>query len=98
MRMTDGNCSPLLWRVAQRKRKLLANGCRIGRIIEKRNVAVGGGYPHLARGVVSHGGGGRAAIHEEEVVLVEYRHEGGHEMEIGGGFGALVVVGADGVG
>ena len=96
--MADGDGLALFLGFAQGELQLLANRRDLLDIIQKRNITVGAGNAGVLRGVIGEGGGGGAAVNEEQITLAQNGHEIGHQRAIGGGQGTLMVVDTDGVG
>ena len=92
--MADRDGVVFLSRLAQRDPELAGDRANLSNIVEKRNVAGGGGNAGAARGVERDGCGCCAAVDVEKFVLAQDGHEFVHERGVGGGFGALVIVDA----
>ena len=95
VRMANGDCLAFLASIFGGELQLAANGTEFRNIIEKRDVAEGAGNTSGLGGIVSDGGGDRAAVDKEEIVIVENGHELGHEASVGSGEGALMVIDTD---
>ena len=82
--MADGDGLALFLCFAQGELQLLANRRDLLYIIQKRNITVGAGHAGVLRGVIGEGGGGGAAVNEEQIMLAQNGHEIGHQRAIGG--------------
>lgn len=94
VRMADRNGLIFFARFAQCKAKLAADGADFRNIIEKRNIARRSGDTGAARGIERDGCGGGATVDVKELVIAEHGHEFVHQLDVGGGFRALVIVDA----
>jgi len=94
--MADGDGGAVAFGVAGGKFELLQNRHGSLDVIEE-NFARGGADSGALGGVESDSGGGGAAVDEEKIAAVKRVHEFGHELRIGGGERAFVIVDADGV-
>ena len=97
VRVADGDGFPFFLGVFEGKRQLVADGAHIANVVKERHVAGSGVDAVGARGVEGDGGGGGAAVDEEEIAAAEQRHQFIHELGVGSGERALMIVDAGGV-
>ena len=98
MWMANGYGLALLTRVLGGNFQLMAHGGNFLNIVEERHVAEGAGHTGVLRRVVGEGCGSGAAVDEEELVIAKDGHEFGHQLRIGCGERALMIVDAGGKG
>src|SRR5438270_9476037 len=96
--MADGYGFSLFPRATQSQSELLTNRAHFLDVIEKRNIAKRRRHPRTLRRFVSDGGRCRATVNVKEMIVAEHRHQLAHQVGIGSGFRALMVVDADGPG
>ena len=97
MGMANGYGLPFLVRIFGGDFELMADGGDFLDIIEERNVAKGAGHTGVLGRVERHGGSGGAAVDEEELVIAEHGHEFGHQVGVGSGQRALMIIYASGI-
>src|SRR5204863_170214 len=86
-----------LRRAAKRQFKLLTNRGHLGDVVEEWDVTEGGANPEVLRCIIGQRSGGCAAVHVEEVPVVQYRHQFVHQCGIGRRLRPLMIVDAGGV-
>lgn len=98
MRMANGNGLFFFVCILEGEFQLTADCADLLNIIEKRHIAEGARNASSLSAIEGDGGGGGAAVDEEEMAMAENGHEFGHQLGIGSGERALMIVHPDGVG